>query len=225
MVRQLGALALALAVSSEVLAANSGTQVVVIYNSRLPESKQVAEHYAQRRSVPADQLFGFDLPVTEEMTRTQFEEQLLRPLRERLDKEKLFTFADQPPRQVTAARIRYATLCYGVPVKILKDATLKEEGAEKLREELRRDEASVDSELAALPSGEIMRTGPFVNRLYSTTNLNLLHPTNGIWLVTRLDGPTPAIARSLVDKAMEAETNGLWGRGYFDYGYGRGKGD
>src|SRR5207247_11155568 len=43
-----------------------------------------------------------------------------------------------------------------------------------------------------------------------------LHPTNGILMVTRLDGPTAAIARGLVDKAIQAETDGLWGRAYFD---------
>jgi hypothetical protein len=35
-------------------------------------------------------------------------------------------------------------------------------------------------------------------------------------MVARLDGPTPAIARGLVDKALQAEADGLWGRAYFD---------
>ena len=35
-------------------------------------------------------------------------------------------------------------------------------------------------------------------------------------MVTRLDGPTAAIARGLVDKALQAEADGLWGRAYFD---------
>jgi tetratricopeptide (TPR) repeat protein len=35
-------------------------------------------------------------------------------------------------------------------------------------------------------------------------------------LVSRLDAPTPEIARGLVDKALEAEANGLWGRAYID---------
>ena len=38
-----------------------GDEVVVIYNSRVPESKQVAEHYAALRQVPANQIFGFAL--------------------------------------------------------------------------------------------------------------------------------------------------------------------
>jgi uncharacterized protein (TIGR03790 family) len=58
--------------------------------------------------------------------------------------------------------------------------------------------------------------GPLRNAVYTTTNAAMLHPTNGVLLVTRLDGPTPAIARGLVDKALQAEADGLWGRAYFD---------
>ena len=43
-----------------------------------------------------------------------------------------------------------------------------------------------------------------------------LNPTNGILLVARLDGPSAEIARGLVDKAVQAERDGLWGRAYFD---------
>ena len=43
-----------------------------------------------------------------------------------------------------------------------------------------------------------------------------MDPTNGVLIVARLDGPSAAIARGLVDKALAAETNGLWGRAYFD---------
>jgi tetratricopeptide (TPR) repeat protein len=35
-------------------------------------------------------------------------------------------------------------------------------------------------------------------------------------MVTRLDGPTAAIANGLVDRALQGEANGLWGRCYFD---------
>jgi tetratricopeptide (TPR) repeat protein len=35
-------------------------------------------------------------------------------------------------------------------------------------------------------------------------------------MVARLDGPTAGIARGLVDKALQAEADGFWGRAYFD---------
>jgi len=90
--------------------------------------------------------------------------------------------------------------------------------ADSLKPELRRNEAAVDSEIACLPimDQNFQLTGPYVNPFYGCTNASRLNPTNGLLLVTRLDGPTPAIARNLVDKAIQAETDGLWGRAYFD---------
>src|SRR6185369_10111720 len=144
------------------LAANRGNEVVVIYNSRMPESRELAFYYAQRRDVPTNQIFGFDLPTTETMKRTEFHDDLQKPLLKALDRQKLFIVrSDIIPatrektgdvvQRIVAARIRYATLCYGVPVRILNDPDLSEPGAEKMRPETRRNEAAVDSELAALP--------------------------------------------------------------------------
>ena len=105
-----------------------------------------------------------------------------------------------------------------MPLKILNDPSLSENGSDKLRPELRRNDAAVDSELALLPVvyPKPALYGAAPNRYYASTNAALLSPTNGLLLVTRLDGPTPEIARGLVDKAMQAEAEGLWGRAYFD---------
>jgi uncharacterized protein (TIGR03790 family) len=207
-------------------AAERGDSVVVVYNSQVPESKGVAEHYAQRRQVPTSQIFAFDLPTTEAMTRAEFTERLQKPLLKKLTDAQLFTLGpgatipNSPglKSRVVNSRIRYAVLCYGVPTKILKDPTLVEPGAEKMPQELRRNEASVDADLACLPQAEQvpMWTGALNNPFYRATNAAILHPTNGILLVTRLDGPSADIARGLVDKALAAETNGLWGRAYID---------
>jgi uncharacterized protein (TIGR03790 family) len=206
-----------------------GDEVVVIYNRNLAESKGVAEHYAERRQVPKDRIFGLDLPKTETMTREEYNDLLAKPLLKRLRDGKLWIYrsgskqrpdADhQPTNDVPVeARIRYATLCYGVPLKILSDPKLTEDGMERIRLELRRNDAAVDSELTLLPivSPRPPLFGAVPNRLYAVTNAALLSPTNGVLLVARLDGPTTEIARSLVDKAIQAETDGLWGRAYFD---------
>jgi len=105
-----------------------------------------------------------------------------------------------------------------VPVKISRDPNLSEPVADKTRIELRRNEAAVDSELTALPLllQNLALTGPARNPVYAVTNGAQVHPTNGVLIVARLDGPSVEIARGLVDKAIEAETNGLWGRAYFD---------
>lgn len=210
-------------------AGGQGDSVAVIYNSRMPESRDLAFYYAQRRDVPTNQVFGFDLPTTETMTRAEFRDQLLKPLVKALQRQRLITVRSEivpagrertgdATQKVVDARIRYGTLCYGVPVKILKDPALSEPGADKVRIEVRRNEAAVDSELAALPLllQNAPLTGPMHNPVSGTTNAAQIHPTNGVWMVARLDGPSVEIARGLVDKAIEAETHGLWGRAYFD---------
>jgi uncharacterized protein (TIGR03790 family) len=109
-------------------------------------------------------------------------------------------------------------LCYGIPLKIAPDPNLHETIKKGAPVELQRNEAAVDSELAWLPLIEmnVLLSGPLPNWTYGTTKEAALNPTNGILLVARLDGPTPEIARGLVDKALEAERDGLWGRAYFD---------
>ena len=206
-----------------------GDEVVVIYNNRMPGSKLVAEHYAQMRQVPEAQVYGFDLPITEEMTRAEFSDALQFPLASRLVVDNLWRFGSvtnaatngQPKRvenRVVESKIRYAVLCYGVPLKIAADPNLREPVRENVRPELLRNEAAVDSELAWLPllKMNVPLSGPLPNWVYGTTNPALLHPTNGILLVARLDGPSVEIARGLVDKALAAERDGLWGRAYFD---------
>ena len=210
-------------------AANAGDEVIIIYNTRVPESKGVAYYYAERRHVPTNQIYGFPLSTNEGMSRVEFRDALQKPLAQTLANKKLWKIGpsivhattNQPSRvdwKVVQSKIRYAVLCYGVPLRIDQDPNFKEEGMDKLRPELRRDEAAVDSELTLLPLIEqkLPLAGPLRNSVYTSTNTAMLHPTNGVLLVTRLDGPTPAIARGLVDKALQAETDGLWGRAYFD---------
>ena len=208
----------------------SGSVAVVVYNKRMSDSKKIAEHYAKKRNVPASQIIGLDLPESERMTRQEYNTRLRKPLLEFLIKHELFTFkrilvtstnqsAPLLQDRVVQARIRYAVLCYGVPVIIARDPTLLEPEAARLPAALApRNEAAVDSELALLPYSEsnYVLAGPLRNAFYGTTNASDFSPTNNILLVARLDGPSYAIANALVDKAMQAEDQGLWGRAYFD---------
>ena len=200
---------------------------MVVFNSRLGDSRAVAAHYAALRLVPARQVLGLALPTGENMTRQEYHDQLQLPLLNFLEKEKLFLFEPEtnapdktPPRlPLKEARIRYAVLCFGVPLRVLDDPTLSESKDDTLPEQLRgRNGAAVDSELTLLPWGrqKYRLDGPLRNPCYALTNAASIHPTNGVLIVARLDGPDAAVAMRLVDKAIQAETNGLWGRAYFD---------
>src|SRR5208283_472806 len=205
------------------MARAGGDEVVVIYNSRVPASKGVAEHYARVRQVPERQVYGLTLSTNEEISRAEFHDSLQSPLAKKLESEGLWKFGQvtiaatngQPAQTVTRiimSKIRYAVLCFGVPLKIGPDPELHEAIAEKMQPLLRRNEASVDSELAWLPLSRMTfpLTGPFPNWLYGATNTAAFTPTNGILMVARLDGPNAEIAGGLVDKAVAAERDGLW---------------
>ena len=222
--------ALALLLGSQLApAAPSGEEVVVIYNKQVPASEDVARHYAEVRKVPKEQVIGFKLSVDEEMSRAEFEDSLAKPLARELESRKLWRMGTalwpitgtndlHEVRVPVESKIRYVVLCYGVPLKIANDPNLHEPDVENLKPEFRINAAAVDSELAALPlPPEVNRRFSLLRNVnYTSTNAAMFSPTNALLMVTRLDGPTPEIARSLVDKAMFAETNGFWGRVYCD---------
>jgi uncharacterized protein (TIGR03790 family) len=206
-----------------------GNEVVVVYNRKVPESEQVARHYAKARRIPENQIIGLNLGTNEVMSRAEYDGDLAKPLAQEFETRNFWRIgkrartipSTKEPTEVrmpVESSIRYVVLCYGVPLKILNDPELEEKGRNEVREEFRVNHASVDSELATLPLPKeaTFRFGLMQNQAYTTTNTAWLNPTNGILMVTRLDGPTAKIAMGLVDKTIESETNGYWGRAYFD---------
>ena len=207
-------------------------EVVVVYSRQSPESKSVADYYAEKRGVPRDQVIGLNVPAGDNITRPDYERLIQDELIHQLRDRRLMEFSTDisPSRpghpgkvlyRATSSRVRYIALCWGMPYRIPHDPTYdplhQEEAFKLIPSHLQRDEGSVDGELALLPvAGRTTAWGPIRNPTYSFTNMAVIHPTNGILMVTRLDGPSPAIARGLVDKALIAERDGLNGRAYFD---------
>jgi uncharacterized protein (TIGR03790 family) len=201
-------------------AAESGETVALVYNSYMPGSKDVADHYAARRHVPPDQVVGLKMSTNDAIGRDQYDDQVEKPIRQFLESQKLLVFEPDASgaMKLKESRIRYLVLCYGVPVRIGEEPKLVEPGAERMQQGLRRNEAAVDSELSLLPLGDPHRmlAGAVTNPFFRATNGAAFSPGRGVLMVTRLDGPSAAIARALVDKALQAESDGLWGRAYID---------
>lgn len=222
-------LILGVAPFSPAQAQQPGDQVLVVYNTKVPESRDVAQYYAQKRHVPERQILGLPMPALETISRDEYVTLLQKPILEYVSEKELLTFhtdlmrataskAGSVVHRVVDAKIRYLVLCYGVPLRIARDTNLVEEGESEVRPEMRRNEAAVDSELTLLPLSKTgyKLFGPLQNVAFASTNAPGIHPTNGVLIVARLDGPSPQIARGLVDKALAAERDGLWGRAYFD---------
>ena len=71
-----------------VRAAGPGDEVIIVYNTRVPESREVASYYAERRQVPASQIYGFPLSTNEEMSRVEYRSALAEPLARKLKEQK-----------------------------------------------------------------------------------------------------------------------------------------
>jgi len=191
-------------------ALGQGESVAVLFNSKLPESEAVAEHYAKLRGVPAGHLIGLPLSDGHTISRREFTTKLEQPLAAELVRRKLL--------DGKTASIRYLVLCWGVPIRVDKDDSLNEEGRGQAPSSLRRNEASVDSELAMLPQlGQApKRYGIVTNPAFRQTDAKQISPSNGVLMVARLDGPSADLAKRLVERAIAAEKDGLWGRAYID---------
>ena len=109
-----------------------GKEVVVVYNKRSPGSKAVAEYYADKRAVPADQVIGLDVGTDDSISRVDYQQQIQDPLLKELTGRGLVEFATDivPARnghpgrvryQARASKVRYILLCHGVPFRILPD--------------------------------------------------------------------------------------------------------
>ena len=124
-----------------------GRQVVLVYNTKSAASKEIAEHYAELRKVPAGQVLGLELAEGEEISRAEFYASLQKPILKFLEKSKLFTYGKTAAGQqaVVQSSVRYLVLCYGVPVKVSEDPLTKEAQAAKLPEPLRHRTVAAES--------------------------------------------------------------------------------
>lgn len=208
--------------------AADGSQVVIVYARQKPESRAVAEHYARVRKVPESQWIGIEPNSDSAITRAEYIAKIQNPLLETLSERGLMTYTNfispatnghlgGPAIRVTSSKVRFLVLCWGLPYRIINDPLQNGELPKEAPAAIKRNDASIDSELSLLPStGGYRLVAGLDNPFYKHIDRSHFHPTNGIIMVGRLDGPTPEIARGLVDKALSCETNGFAGNAYFD---------
>ena len=202
-------------------------RVVVVYNADDPESRSLAEYYAQKRSIPTNQLCAIHAPVVETISRKDYNDNIRDPVWQFLTRQGLLTqerksvidpVLGKIPWLVTVdSKIFYIVLMYGVPLRIDPDPTVDEKLPKNAPPEFRRNEASVESELALLPTEGVQLSGFLKNPFYSSGSSPFGPPLNRkMFLVGRLDGPDPPTVRRMIDDALTAEHFGLQGRAYFD---------
>jgi uncharacterized protein (TIGR03790 family) len=189
---------------------------LVVFNEADPESRALAQFYAQKRSVPVDQVIGLRCSASEEINRAEYEKTIAEPLRRAMTANFWWKLREpgSPLGPVEWNKIRYVVLMRGVPLKIrfAIDPGDKASGAPPVSQ---HNEASVDSELAVLPlnaSSWGAINNPYF-RSYSRIG-DAQRPE--LMLVCRLDAPTPEIVRRMITDSIAAERDGLRGFAYID---------
>ncbi len=125
---------------------------IVVYNSEVPESAELAKFYAQKRGIARNHLVGLACSKEEEIARDEYDTTIAKPLRSVFAQRKWWVvheFADAK-QSVAANSIRFIALVKGMPLKISRapDYPGDPPAAGPVGN---RNEASVDSELAVLP--------------------------------------------------------------------------
>lgn len=200
-------------------------EIIIVANSAVLASRQVAEHYCAKRKVPRENIVSLRLPTTDEMTRAEYDTQLVAPLRAALAGRKdkvrcLLTVYGVPlrvgPSMPTAAeKAEAATIAE--QIKTTTDQTALARLRLKESNLLHREStASVDSELMLLDWPPYPLARMRANPLYWQFPPAERGKLPRVLLTCRLDGPTPAIAQRLVDDAIAAEETGLVGNAYID---------
>jgi uncharacterized protein (TIGR03790 family) len=221
-------LAVGLGLAQFCAAAADPRSVLILVNDLVPPedgtgstgaSVYVGQYYATRRGIPFSNIVHLSVPLaccnrdphewdSWNTGWQKFEDTIRTPVKGFLETNGL------------KYTIKYIVPTYGVPVRMML-GTAYPSGIEP-------DFVSIDSFLTSMYSGS---DAPFRRNPYAVTNPGYSKARFSDWqnpegwpmyLVSRLDGPSAAIAVGLVDKAISAESTLTRsdGIGYFDYQHG-----
>lgn len=207
---------IALALPLQAAPSRDADATVVVFNAADPSSVSLANYYAKRRQISEVNLIGLTCSNLEEISREEYLRTIEAPLRHSLIDRGFWTFAPGSTTRLATSKVRYVVLMRGMPLKIAGDPTIPANPALPAPLGTRND-ASVDSELATMgmitrsPSG--FQPNPYFRRFTPILDLTV-EPE--LLLVCRLDAPTDARVRGMIDDAVATELDGLWGWGYID---------
>jgi uncharacterized protein (TIGR03790 family) len=237
--------------------------VFLVVNRNVSESTEVADHYCRKRNVPRGNIIDLDLPAGEDISREDYDQKLVMPLRAALKDRR--------------EKARVLLSIYGVPLRVGRQLPSAAEKAELdrlrpqidrlqvARQNLEKDIATFEAKVNNSSSAELLQVlqerrkqrdtlgsqyAPLQDRQrrlsYAESeacvdselallwwdnydlnrwqaNLNYFQVPDVVrWskppvlMVSRLDGPSAALAKNLVDQAVEIEAKGLVGRVYVD---------
>lgn len=181
-------------------------EVLIVANRRVEEGVALATYYARRRRIPKANRLLLDLPDNEVCPRDIYDRKVAAHVRAYLSGGK------------AARSIRCIVLMYGMPLKVAPGRDWAKGSDRSGPAKIRHDPwASLDSELAVVKCPELPLGGWIANPfcLLFRNHVPVVSKKE-VLMVARLDGPTAAGVRRIIDDALRVEASGLSGVAYFD---------
>ena len=199
-------------------AAISPESVAVLYNTAVPESKKLAEIYREARRIPAENLIGLAMPVTADISRTDYLQKISKPLRSEFDTRRWWKRRTEGGGMVMpeSNRIKVLVTMRGVPLRIQPTPKPPGNTAAPANPIVGHDEASVDSELAMFGVEGVPVDGVLQNKFYQSEKPITEADMPFLILTARIDAPSFSTCERMIHDAVEVEKSGLWGRAYVD---------
>jgi len=219
-------------------------EIVIIANKKVADSVALAQFYINKRNIPKANLLQLPLSDQEECTREEYEQKVVQTVRSFLSKKNstsrircLVTMYGLPlkisgPKMTPEEKNQAEDL--RIRRKSLKNQLKKIEGQKDdhiktVKTELKsiNDQLSIltgassrssfDSELALVFEENYALSGwiPNPNFIGFRDEKNLVKKDN-VLMVSRLDGPSVATVKRIIQDSIKAEKNGLKGTAYFD---------
>jgi uncharacterized protein (TIGR03790 family) len=221
-------------------------QVVVVANNKDRHSVDLAKYYMKKRNIPSTNLIEIKAPTEEQCSREDYEKYIVSPIKAFLEKNDpegdkfrcLVTMYGIPLR-VQAPQLTPDERKQLVDLQKQRDSItdqIKKADQQRNDKELKalREEevqikrkidkvgkvfqgAAVDSELALVREDNYPLDGWLHNKYFlGYLGKEIKNVPQKVILVSRLDGPSEANVRRIIDDSLQTEKQGLQGMAYFD---------
>lgn len=181
-------------------------RVLIVYNGNNSDSVSVAKYYAAQRAVPSANLCKISPPKTDTLTWTQYLSSVKTPVRNCLN-------------AVGASNILYIVFTYQTPYTLTalngQLYALDQYVADIWDLYNTRDAYPFPNKLQPYYA-DAQSQGNVYQPFTSFADYRAQNSAISIYSVWRLDAPTAALAKGLVDKAIAAESSGLHGQACLD---------
>jgi uncharacterized protein (TIGR03790 family) len=192
-------------------------QVVVVYNSNIKESRDLAEFYAVARRIPLNQVVGLDVTEKPTIDRATYEKSIRKPLVEKFIAENWWEMGKDAngTTQPVDTRIRCIALMKGIPLRI-SNAPMPKGETKETRQMNAENRSAVDSELTLMGVADYPIGGFIPNPYFGKDFPAAANPAKFFVMVGRIDAPTYDHCTRMIIDVGEVEKEGLWGRTYLD---------